>query len=245
MFAWARIPEPYRHLGSIDFATKLVRECDVAVSPGVGFGPQGDGFVRFALIENEHRIAQAARSLRRGCPSCADPAPHATHSDSAISVVPSSDQTHRRGPTLHQGARLRPAAPLPRPGRGFLRWRRALGSWRRWPRVVAGSIRGYLAYAVNGCGDQRRRAVPSHGDRAMLVRRRTARASGDVAVRARSTGSRGRGQIVLVAGRSHGRQPGRRPWSVDDWQRCVVARLRARTVAGRRCWRPGRHLRPC
>ncbi len=68
MFAWARIPEPYRHLGSIDFATKLVRECDVAVSPGVGFGPQGDGFVRFALIENEHRIAQAARSLRKGLP---------------------------------------------------------------------------------------------------------------------------------------------------------------------------------
>ena len=68
MFAWAPIPEPYRHLGSIEFATKLVRECDVAVSPGVGFGPQGDGFVRFALIENEHRIAQAARQLRRGLP---------------------------------------------------------------------------------------------------------------------------------------------------------------------------------
>jgi alanine-synthesizing transaminase len=66
MFAWAPIPEPYRHLGSIDFARLLVTECDVAVSPGVGFGPQGDGFVRFALIENEQRIAQAARQLRRG-----------------------------------------------------------------------------------------------------------------------------------------------------------------------------------
>ena len=66
MFAWAPIPEPYQDLGSIEFATLLVNECDVAVSPGVGFGAQGDGFVRFALIENEQRIAQAARQLRRG-----------------------------------------------------------------------------------------------------------------------------------------------------------------------------------
>lgn len=66
MFAWARIPEPYRELGSIEFAEMLVRDCDVAVSPGVGFGPGGDGHVRFALIENEQRIAQAVRGLRRG-----------------------------------------------------------------------------------------------------------------------------------------------------------------------------------
>jgi alanine-synthesizing transaminase len=66
MFAWARIPEPYRDLGSIEFAEMLVRDCDVAVSPGVGFGPGGDGHVRFALIENEQRIAQAVRGLRRG-----------------------------------------------------------------------------------------------------------------------------------------------------------------------------------
>jgi alanine-synthesizing transaminase len=66
MFAWARIPEPYRHLGSIEFAELLVRECDVAVSPGVGFGPGGDEHVRFALIENEQRIGQAVRGLRGG-----------------------------------------------------------------------------------------------------------------------------------------------------------------------------------
>lgn len=66
MFAWARIPEPYRELGSIEFAEMLVRDCDVAVSPGVGFGPGGDGHVRFALIENEQRIAQAVRGLRKG-----------------------------------------------------------------------------------------------------------------------------------------------------------------------------------
>ena len=68
MFAWAPIPEPYRHLGSIDFATMLVTDADVAVSPGVGFGPEGDRFVRFALIENEQRIAQAARTVRRALP---------------------------------------------------------------------------------------------------------------------------------------------------------------------------------
>ena len=59
MFAWAPIPEPYRELGSIEFAKLIVTECDVAVSPGVGFGPGGDGHVRFALIENEQRIGQA------------------------------------------------------------------------------------------------------------------------------------------------------------------------------------------
>ncbi|MCB0977826.1 MAG: aminotransferase class I/II-fold pyridoxal phosphate-dependent enzyme [Acidimicrobiales bacterium] len=66
MFAWAPIPEPYRELGSVEFASMLVRDCDVAVSPGVGFGPGGDGHVRFALIENEQRIGQAIRNLRRG-----------------------------------------------------------------------------------------------------------------------------------------------------------------------------------
>jgi alanine-synthesizing transaminase len=68
MFVWARIPEPYRKLGSIEFATRLVTECDVATSPGIGFGPDGDEFVRFALIENEQRVAQAVRQIRRGLP---------------------------------------------------------------------------------------------------------------------------------------------------------------------------------
>jgi alanine-synthesizing transaminase len=66
MFVWAPIPEPYADLGSLEFASALVRDCEVAVSPGNGFGPGGEGFVRFALIENEQRIAQAVRSLRRG-----------------------------------------------------------------------------------------------------------------------------------------------------------------------------------
>jgi alanine-synthesizing transaminase len=65
MFVWAPIPEPYQEMGSIEFAKLLVTEAHVAVSPGVGFGPTGDGFVRFALIENEQRIQQAARNLRK------------------------------------------------------------------------------------------------------------------------------------------------------------------------------------
>ncbi|MDH5237785.1 MAG: aminotransferase class I/II-fold pyridoxal phosphate-dependent enzyme [Acidimicrobiia bacterium] len=68
MFAWAPIPEPYRAEGSVEFASRLVREANVAVSPGVGFGPGGEGHVRFALIENEHRIAQAIRGLREALP---------------------------------------------------------------------------------------------------------------------------------------------------------------------------------
>ncbi len=65
MFVWAPIPEPYLEMGSIEFASLLVREANVATSPGVGFGPGGDGFVRFALIENEQRISQAVRNIRK------------------------------------------------------------------------------------------------------------------------------------------------------------------------------------
>jgi alanine-synthesizing transaminase len=65
MFVWAPIPEPYLEMGSLEFASFLVREASVAVSPGVGFGPGGEGYVRFALIENEKRIGQAVRTLRK------------------------------------------------------------------------------------------------------------------------------------------------------------------------------------
>jgi alanine-synthesizing transaminase len=65
MFVWAPIPDPYVEMGSLDFAYHLLDEAKVAVSPGVGFGPSGDGFVRFALVENEQRIAQATLGLRR------------------------------------------------------------------------------------------------------------------------------------------------------------------------------------
>ena len=65
MFVWAPIPEPYREMGSLEFSSFLVSEAEVATSPGVGFGPGGDRHVRFALIENEQRIGQAVRNLRR------------------------------------------------------------------------------------------------------------------------------------------------------------------------------------
>lgn len=63
MFLWAPIPEPYREMGSLEFAKLLLEKAQVAVSPGIGFGPMGEGFVRFALIENEHRLRQATRSI--------------------------------------------------------------------------------------------------------------------------------------------------------------------------------------
>ena len=64
MYIWAEIPEPYKAMGSLEFAKKLLNEAKVAVSPGVGFGELGDDHVRFALIENEHRIRQAVRGIR-------------------------------------------------------------------------------------------------------------------------------------------------------------------------------------
>ena len=63
MFAWAPVPEAFADLGSLAFAELLAQEGRVAVSPGVGFGPGGEGFVRFALVENEHRIRQAVRGI--------------------------------------------------------------------------------------------------------------------------------------------------------------------------------------
>ncbi len=65
MFAWAPIPEPYAEMGSVEFTSMLVRQAQVALAPGIGFGPGGEGYVRFALIENEQRIQQAVRNLKR------------------------------------------------------------------------------------------------------------------------------------------------------------------------------------
>lgn len=65
MFVWAQIPEALRSLGSLEFSKRLLTEAKVAVSPGVGFGEMGEGFVRFALVENKHRIRQAVRGIRR------------------------------------------------------------------------------------------------------------------------------------------------------------------------------------
>ena len=65
MFAWAPIPEPFKTLGSLEFSKLLIEKADVAVAPGIGFGEHGDDFVRIALVENEHRIRQAARNVKR------------------------------------------------------------------------------------------------------------------------------------------------------------------------------------
>jgi alanine-synthesizing transaminase len=65
MFVWAEIPEPFKKMGSLEFSKFLLKEGKVAVSPGIGFGEGGEGFVRFALVENEHRIRQATRGIKR------------------------------------------------------------------------------------------------------------------------------------------------------------------------------------
>jgi alanine-synthesizing transaminase len=64
MFVWAKIPEQFKGLGSLEFTKKLLKEARVAVSPGIGFGEYGDEFVRFSLVENEHRTRQAVRGIR-------------------------------------------------------------------------------------------------------------------------------------------------------------------------------------
>jgi alanine-synthesizing transaminase len=65
MFAWAPVPERYREKGSMEFAKDLLVHAKVAVSPGIGFGEYGEGYVRVALVENEHRIRQAARNVKK------------------------------------------------------------------------------------------------------------------------------------------------------------------------------------
>lgn len=65
MFVWAPIPDKFKHMDSLEFTKYLLKEAGVAVSPGIGFGPAGEGFVRFALVENEHRIKQACRGIKK------------------------------------------------------------------------------------------------------------------------------------------------------------------------------------
>ena len=65
MFLWAKIPSSLRSIGSLEFSKRLLTEAKVAVSPGVGFGEYGEGYVRFSLIENEHRTRQAVRNIKK------------------------------------------------------------------------------------------------------------------------------------------------------------------------------------
>jgi alanine-synthesizing transaminase len=64
MFVWAKIPDEFAAMGSLEFSKLLLREAKVAVSPGIGFGEYGEGYVRFALVENEHRTRQAVKGIK-------------------------------------------------------------------------------------------------------------------------------------------------------------------------------------
>ena len=65
MFVWAKIPVSLKSLGSLEFSKQLIKKANVAVSPGIGFGEYGEGYVRFSLIENEHRTRQGIRSIKK------------------------------------------------------------------------------------------------------------------------------------------------------------------------------------
>ena len=65
MFMWSRIPERFREMGSMEFSIKLMEEAEVAVSPGVGFGEEGEGWLRIALVENENRLKQVIGQIKR------------------------------------------------------------------------------------------------------------------------------------------------------------------------------------
>ena len=65
MFAWSPVPDRWRDAGSVEFAKALIAEAGVAVAPGIGFGEEGEGYVRLALVENEQRIRQAARGIKK------------------------------------------------------------------------------------------------------------------------------------------------------------------------------------
>ncbi len=86
MFAWAPVPERFRGMDTVEFSKLLIEKADLAVSPGTGFGEYGEGFVRIALVENEHRIRQAARNLKRF---------FADESDSMDNVIPISQRAKR------------------------------------------------------------------------------------------------------------------------------------------------------
>ena len=111
MFAWSPIPEPFQPLGSVEFAKLLVEKAEVAVSPGTGFGERGEGFVRIALVENEQRIRQAARNIRRfletGAGKVAQrrPARHAALSAASTASRSASSETTDDGCPAESGSR--------------------------------------------------------------------------------------------------------------------------------------------
>ena len=74
MFAWVKLPEQFSKLGSMKFAMQLMQEANVAVAPGIGFGEEGENYLRLAMVENEHRIRQAGRQMRRALPKIGEAA---------------------------------------------------------------------------------------------------------------------------------------------------------------------------
>jgi alanine-synthesizing transaminase len=72
MFLWTRIPEPFDRMGSMEFSIQMMERANVALAPGIGFGEEGEGYLRLALVENEHRIRQAIRQMKRAMQAMVD-----------------------------------------------------------------------------------------------------------------------------------------------------------------------------
>jgi len=68
IFVWAKLPEPFFSMGSMAFSLELMKEANLAVAPGIGFGEEGEGYLRIALVENEHRMKQALKQIRKALP---------------------------------------------------------------------------------------------------------------------------------------------------------------------------------
>ena len=94
MFAWAPLPEQYAQIGSLEFSKRLLQKAHVAVSPGIGFGEYGEGYVRIALVENEQRIRQAARNIKKFLSEPVDSA-DVDSTDNVISIASSQKRTHK------------------------------------------------------------------------------------------------------------------------------------------------------
>jgi alanine-synthesizing transaminase len=90
MFVWVRLPQPFEKMGSMQFALQPMQEANVAVAPGIGFGEEGENYLRLALVENEHRIRQALRQMRRALPKITEIAASAAMrrpTDSEVTVA--------------------------------------------------------------------------------------------------------------------------------------------------------------
>jgi hypothetical protein len=111
MFAWAPLPPALAHLGSLEFSKQLLTQAKVAVAPGVGYGENGEGFVRIAMVENEQRLRQAARNVRKYLQSMGVNTPSCWYNTLISDRVHTPDSIRVRFRTVRRAAARRDRAP--------------------------------------------------------------------------------------------------------------------------------------